>query len=174
MPHDAWYYATGDQQVGPVSSVVLRQMLDAGQLTPDSPVWRDGWADWQTIGNVPEFATGASAIAAADPIPTANVLEYQPYQLPSPTFDPTSHYMKKFVRSRYTDTAYIAMVIAIMSLFFLRIIFAPVSLVMGISALVGLCKHGISQGRGMAIAAIAIGGLSTVLLVLAILAISFL
>ena len=64
------------------------------------------------------------------------------------------------------------MVIAIMGLFFLRIIFGPVSLGMGIWALVGLCKHGIHQGRGMAITAIVIGGFATVLTILAIVAIS--
>lgn len=178
---DVWYYAANGQQVGPVTSSVLRQMLAAGHLTLDDQVWREGFPDWQAISTLPEFASPVPPVpqgyevpagASQPQYPTANVLEYQqPYQ-PQVSYDPTSHYSNKFIRNRYSDAANTAMVLSIIGIFCFRIVLGPVSLVMGIWSLVGLCRLGIQKGRGMAIAAIAIGGLSTVLVILAFAAIA--
>ena len=68
-----FYYAQDDQQKGPVDAAELRS---AG-VRPDTLVWREGMADWQEAGRVPElaglFAGGAPAPSstpyAAAPVP---------------------------------------------------------------------------------------------------------
>lgn len=42
-----WYYAKGDQKVGPVSSADLKQLAESGSLLPHSMIWKAGWADWK-------------------------------------------------------------------------------------------------------------------------------
>lgn len=42
-----WYYAQGQEQVGPLDEAAFRQALQAGQIGPDTLVWRDGMGDWQ-------------------------------------------------------------------------------------------------------------------------------
>src|SRR5205809_355015 len=58
---DDWYYAQGGQQKGPVSGDALRQLLAAGQVSSGDLVWRDGMANWQPAGQVPEFASAPAA-----------------------------------------------------------------------------------------------------------------
>lgn len=45
-----YYYRNGDQQYGPVSIDQMR-----GVVTPDTYVWAEGMANWQTVSQVPEL-----------------------------------------------------------------------------------------------------------------------
>lgn len=45
-----YYVAPNDQQQGPYSMAQLQAMLDAGTLQPTDLCWREGMADWQSIG----------------------------------------------------------------------------------------------------------------------------
>lgn len=45
-----YYVAPNDQQQGPYSMAQLQAMLDAGILQPADLCWREGMADWQSIG----------------------------------------------------------------------------------------------------------------------------
>ncbi len=47
-----WYYADGTQQQGPVSEADFAQLVQAGKVTDQTMVWREGMADWQPYGNV--------------------------------------------------------------------------------------------------------------------------
>ncbi len=47
-----WYYARNDQQFGPVSATELKQLADAGRLTPDDLLWREGMDAWTTAINL--------------------------------------------------------------------------------------------------------------------------
>jgi len=47
-----WYYARNEQQYGPVSAAELRQLADAGRLTPDDLLWREGMDAWTTAINL--------------------------------------------------------------------------------------------------------------------------
>jgi uncharacterized RDD family membrane protein YckC len=42
-----YYYAVNGQQTGPIAEEELRKMVAAGSLPPETPVWREGMADWQ-------------------------------------------------------------------------------------------------------------------------------
>ncbi len=41
-----WFYLIGSQQVGPVTQQQLLQLSAAGQITPETLVWRDGFDNW--------------------------------------------------------------------------------------------------------------------------------
>ncbi|MBO4373390.1 MAG: DUF4339 domain-containing protein, partial [Bacteroidales bacterium] len=45
-----YYYRVGEQQIGPVS---LDQMR--GNVSPNTYVWADGMANWQTISQLPDL-----------------------------------------------------------------------------------------------------------------------
>ena len=47
-----WYYASGGQQLGPVSLESLQGMARSGQLGPDDLVWTNGMAEWYFASNV--------------------------------------------------------------------------------------------------------------------------
>lgn len=42
-----WYYAQGQQQVGPLDEAAFQQALASGYIGPDTLVWREGMAEWQ-------------------------------------------------------------------------------------------------------------------------------
>lgn len=52
MAEVQWYYARNDEQFGPVSASELRQLADAGRLTPDDLLWREGMDAWTTAINL--------------------------------------------------------------------------------------------------------------------------
>jgi len=52
MAETQWYYARNDQQFGPVSAVELKQLADAGRLSPDDLLWREGMDQWATAVNL--------------------------------------------------------------------------------------------------------------------------
>jgi uncharacterized membrane protein YhaH (DUF805 family) len=45
-----WYYAQGQERKGPVDEGALRALADAGVVTPETLVWREGMADWEPAG----------------------------------------------------------------------------------------------------------------------------
>ena len=47
-----WYYARNDQQYGPVSAADLKQLAEAGQLSPNDLLWREGMDAWTTAVNL--------------------------------------------------------------------------------------------------------------------------
>lgn len=46
MAENLWYYAHGEQQLGPVSSTELKRLAEAAELASDDLVWREGMDDW--------------------------------------------------------------------------------------------------------------------------------
>src|SRR5688500_2175185 len=47
-----YHYSVNGQQLGPVSEEQLRQMVAAGTLAADTPIWKEGMANWQPIASV--------------------------------------------------------------------------------------------------------------------------
>lgn len=50
-----WYHAKNDQQQGPVSDEEIKSQIAAGNIPPDTLVWREGMDDWQAAGELPEL-----------------------------------------------------------------------------------------------------------------------
>jgi hypothetical protein len=53
-----WYYGSPAGQRGPVEENELRAMVAAGQVGPETLVWRDGMTDWSRLDTVAEFSQG--------------------------------------------------------------------------------------------------------------------
>lgn len=209
-----WYYASGDQQLGPVSLDNIRAMAASGQLRSDQLVWTDGMSDWQPAGSVPALGTrpADTAAAAVDPYPTtagpatpaatpygapagygADPAAYGAYAGTSPGYPQTAYpqpgsaqpgyptpgpagygqplnyggYLNYAppVAARHSGMAIGAFVTSLVGLLCLGIILGPVGLILGIVALNQAKQTG--QRRGLAIAAIVIGGIDILLLVAA-------
>lgn len=47
-----WYYAQGDDQIGPIDDHAFHDLVRAGTVTPETPVWREGMATWLPYGQV--------------------------------------------------------------------------------------------------------------------------
>lgn len=51
----SWYYVDGSQKVGPVSFEDILELIDTGELTGESYVWRKSFNDWKMIKDVDEL-----------------------------------------------------------------------------------------------------------------------
>lgn len=50
-----WYVAVGDEQVGPLTPTEVQGRWEAGDISPDSLVWKPGMADWMPLSTVDEL-----------------------------------------------------------------------------------------------------------------------
>lgn len=57
MPTVQYYVGVNGQQIGPFTIPQLTQLVQNGQLTPQSLVWKQGMAGWEQAGNVAELAS---------------------------------------------------------------------------------------------------------------------
>ena len=60
-----WYYATGGQQIGPITDADLEQLVHAGTVTSETLVWHEGLTDWQPYGSTHAGAPAAATTGAA-------------------------------------------------------------------------------------------------------------
>lgn len=56
MPQVSYMIAVNGQQTGPFNMQQLQQMVQIGQFTPQSYVWKQGMAQWELASNVQELA----------------------------------------------------------------------------------------------------------------------
>ena len=56
MPTVQYYVAVNGQQIGPFTMPQLTQLVQNGQLTQQSLVWKQGMAGWEQAGNVAELS----------------------------------------------------------------------------------------------------------------------
>src|SRR3954447_10784456 len=73
MPDDAWFFARGGQQVGPVTIDALRAMVQAGQVLPTELVWKDGMPNWTEARFVSDLA---ASFVAMPPGAAAGAINY--------------------------------------------------------------------------------------------------
>jgi predicted Zn finger-like uncharacterized protein len=67
-----WHAAIDDNNTGPFSISQLKQYVASGQVNGETSVWKDGFADWKPLKDVPELAVQLlSGAPAATPAPTA-------------------------------------------------------------------------------------------------------
>ena len=74
-----YFVGIGGRQAGPFDTAGLRELIDTGQLTRDSLVWREGMPNWVAAGTVEELSQLFAAVppplpgaqAAPPPLPTA-------------------------------------------------------------------------------------------------------
>lgn len=68
MPQVQYYIAVNGQQTGPFGMQHLQQMVQSGQLTPQTFVWKQGMTQWDAAGNVQELSS-LFAAPAPPPVP---------------------------------------------------------------------------------------------------------
>ncbi len=80
MGDTVWYLNSAEGPVGPYAPVDLKQMVAAGQVTGEWYVWREGFAEWMRIADVPELSAPAAAPAPPPqpPVPHAHAAASQP------------------------------------------------------------------------------------------------
>ena len=70
-PPAAFHVAVNGQTTGPFDMNALQQQVTAGQLTPQSHVWKAGMSGWATASTVPELAALFGPPAPPPPPPPA-------------------------------------------------------------------------------------------------------
>lgn len=53
-----WFYAVGDERIGPVAEAELRRWLAVGKIPPDTLVWAPGLEQWTPAEQVIDFRPG--------------------------------------------------------------------------------------------------------------------
>lgn len=66
-----WYYADAGRQAGPVSDADFESLVATGSIRPETLVWREGMASWQSLAT-----TRGMPAAAPIPPPVAAVSPY--------------------------------------------------------------------------------------------------
>src|SRR3954462_2170662 len=59
-----WHVVVDGEQIGPVPEADIRARLERGEITPETYVWKEGFADWLKLSAVPEFADVAGGAPA--------------------------------------------------------------------------------------------------------------
>ena len=87
-PEAVWHVVIDGDQVGPLTDSDIRGRLSRAEITVENYVWKEGFADWQRLADVPDFADVAPSsvsgelhgdagggfsvgLAAADEVPEA-------------------------------------------------------------------------------------------------------
>jgi len=60
-----WYVAIGQAQVGPLPLAEVKKKWEAGDVGPESLVWRPGMGDWSKLTTVKDLSTWLAAIPRA-------------------------------------------------------------------------------------------------------------
>jgi hypothetical protein len=66
-----YYYNDNGKQAGPFSTDEIKQKIAAGQLSPDTLIWKSGTPSWVAVKTLPEFASaggGGGGPAAGAPV----------------------------------------------------------------------------------------------------------
>lgn len=69
-----WYYARGEERMGPVGDDEIAALASTGQINAQTLVWREGMADWMPWGRAPRPAAGGEVYVSPAPDPFG----YQP------------------------------------------------------------------------------------------------
>ena len=81
MPNVQYYLAVSGQQIGPFPIPQLQQLVQNGQLTPQTLVWKQGMAGWEPASSVTELAS-----LFAPPVPGGGATPPpMPGSMPPPT-----------------------------------------------------------------------------------------
>lgn len=66
-----WYLMIGGQRRGPLRRESVETLLDKGAVDGSTPVYREGYADWQPLAQAAEFAARFPPAPAPQPAPAA-------------------------------------------------------------------------------------------------------
>lgn len=73
-----WYYARGEERMGPVDEAQIVALASTGQITARTLVWREGMADWTPWGRVMHSGAVASGLGSGSIVSPGGPVGYQP------------------------------------------------------------------------------------------------
>lgn len=62
-----WYVRRGERELGPLGDDALRALVGTGQVTPDTPLWREGLPAWTAAAALPGVLGPRAAVAPTAP-----------------------------------------------------------------------------------------------------------
>jgi hypothetical protein len=65
----AWFYGASDVPYGPLPYEQIVELIQVGQIRPDTPIWREGYPGWLELRDVPEFASFPGAVDGSGGFP---------------------------------------------------------------------------------------------------------
>lgn len=94
MSNDVWRWADPEGQQRRVRLDELRAALAGGHIAPNTPVWKPGWANWQSAHEVPELTSASlggahGVVLNIPPPPLAMVAVQQSYEKQSESIAPS-------------------------------------------------------------------------------------
>jgi len=83
MSDSVWYYARGEQEKGPITTVQIKALAAAGKLQTEDFVWKEGMDNWVPAGEVPGlFAKQEGSVSGSDS--NFATKQGQPQPVPAP------------------------------------------------------------------------------------------
>lgn len=139
-----YHYRRGEQQYGPISLESLVTEARSGAIDPNDLVWAEGWNTWRAAhavpGLFPRTARPSKSVGA----------------------DPTMRMLLPVGRSFW------AIASGYFGLLSVLLIFAPFALITGILAVLDIKNNPEKHGMGRAIFGIVMGGLFSLILLMAL------
>jgi len=63
-----WYYARGDERMGPLDERQFGELLASGVVRDDTLVWREGMADWMPFGQIRQSVSVSTDTEELEPL----------------------------------------------------------------------------------------------------------
>lgn len=98
MNEDAWFYSQGGQRLGPIPTAQLRELLTAGTIDGETPIWRKGLKDWQPLQST---EIGAQLADTPPPLATRDINNSLVWTL---AFMPVAYLLMNIAIYRYSLT----------------------------------------------------------------------
>lgn len=108
---DEWFISSNGKQQGPVTFKQIQTTLSAGKIPRGTLVWRDGFAEWLPIEQVPEFGAPRASAPAPPPRPMPRAQPMRPApqirQAPQPMHAPApAHAQPVYPQQGYAQQGY--------------------------------------------------------------------
>lgn len=126
-----WYYAKGDEKIGPITSVELKQLAASGKLQPKDHVWKTDWPEWR----IAESLKGLFPPTTNSPPPPRSEKSVQKIQAATEAVDQVSQQFRfldlrfeSFATPKLIGFVFAASLACLSILFFAAIVYAVLNL----------------------------------------------
>jgi predicted Zn finger-like uncharacterized protein len=86
-PDAVWHLVVDGDQVGPLTDADMRGRLSRSEISSENYVWKEGFADWLRLADVPEFADVVGPAASGGELFSDTNAAVAPEAAPQPSID---------------------------------------------------------------------------------------